>query len=85
MISPFVKSEYLRCSSVITMTKSPKCMTLARRRAATKLVMLYRIANNVVDVTLSSPTRNRGNIEAYKYSFFPMNAHNSYQTITRII
>ncbi|KAK2143878.1 hypothetical protein NP493_4388g00008 [Ridgeia piscesae] len=47
--------------------------------------MLYRIANNLVDVTASSltvaPTRTRGNthhylqpsthIEAYKHSFFP--------------
>jgi hypothetical protein len=81
----FVKSDYRRRSSVTTMLESLKWVTLASRRAEAKLVMLYRITNNLVDVTTSAltaaPTRTRGNthrylqpstcIEAYAYSFFP--------------
>ena len=68
-----------------TKIESLNWVILASRRAEAKLVMLYRIANNLVDVTASSfiaaPTRTRGNthrylqpsthIEAYKHSFFP--------------
>ena len=78
----FTKIDYHRRSSVTTMLES---LNLASRRAEAKLVMLYRSANNLVDVTTSAltaaPTRTRGNthrylqpstrIEAYKHSFFP--------------
>ena len=81
----FVKSDYRRRSSVTTMLESLNWVSLASRRAEAKLVMLYRITNNLVDVTTSAltaaPTRTRGNIhrylqpftriEAYKHSFFP--------------
>ena len=81
----FAKSDYCRRSSVTTMLESLNWVSLASRRAEAKLVMLYRITNNLVDVTTSgltaAPTRNRGNthrylqpstrIEAYKHSFFP--------------
>ena len=83
--SRFVKSNYRRRSSVTTMLESLNWVSLASRRAEAKLVMLYRIANNLVDVSTSAltaaPTRTRGNthrylqpftrIEAYKHSFFP--------------
>ena len=60
-------------------------VSLASRRAEAKLVMLYRITNNLVDVTISAltaaPKRTRGNthrylqpftrIEAYTHFFFP--------------
>ena len=82
----FVKSDYRRRSSVTTMLESLNWMSLASRRAEAKLVMLYRITNNLVDVTTSAltaaPTRTRGNthrylqpftrIEAYKHSLFPI-------------
>ena len=81
----FVKSDHRRRSSVTTMLESLNWVSLASRRAEAKLVMLYRITNNLVDVTTSAltaaPTRTRGNthrylqplirIEAYKQSFFP--------------
>ena len=82
-IATVVRSH--RRSSVTTKFESLNWVTLASRRAEAKLVMLYRIANNLVDVTASSfiaaPTRTRGNthrylqastrIEAYTHSFFP--------------
>ena len=60
-------------------------VSLASRRVEAKLVILYRITNNFVDVTTSAltatPTRTRGNahrylqpltrFETYKHSFFP--------------
>ena len=82
----FTKIDYHRRSSVTTMLESLNWVSLASRRAEAKLVMLYRITNNLVDVTTSAltaaPTRTRGNthcylqppsncIEAYKPSFFP--------------
>ena len=81
----FVKSDYRRRSSVTTMHENLNWVSLASRRAEAKLVMLYRITNNLVDVTTSAltaaPTHTRGNthrylqpstrIEAYKHSFFP--------------
>ena len=81
----FVKSDYRRRRSVTTMLESLNWVSVASRRAEAKLVMLYRITNNLVDVTTSAltatPTRTRGNthrylqpftrIEAYKHSFFP--------------
>ena len=80
----FVKSDHRRRSSVTTMLESLNWVSLASRRAEAKLVMLYRITNNLVDETTSAltaaPTRTRGNthryfqpftrIEAYKHSFF---------------
>ncbi len=81
----FVKSDYRRRSSVTTTIESLNWVSLVSRRAEAKLVMMYRITNNLVDVTTSAltvaPTRTRGNthrylqpstrIEAYKHSFFP--------------
>ena len=81
----FVKSDYRRRSSVTTMLDSLNWVSLASRRAEAKLVMLYRITNNLVDVTTSAltaaPTRTRSSthrylqpftrIEAYTHSFFP--------------
>ena len=72
-------------STVTTMLETLNWVSLASRRAEAKLVMLYRIINNLVDVTTSAltaaPTRTRGKthrylqpftrIEAYKHSFFP--------------
>ena len=46
----FVKSDYRRRSSVTTMLESLNWVSLASRRAEAKLVMLYRITNNLVDV-----------------------------------
>ena len=71
--------------TVTTMLESLNWVTLASRRAEAKLIMLYRITNNLVDITTSAltaaPTRTIGNthrylqpftrIEAYKHSFFP--------------
>ena len=82
----FVKSNYRRRhSSVTTMLESLNWVSLASSRAEARLVLLYRITNNVMDVTTSAlssaPTRTRCNthrylqpftrIEAYKHSFFP--------------
>ena len=81
----FVKSDYRRRSSVTTMLECLNWVSVASRRAEAKFVMLYRITNNLVDVTTSpltsAPTRTRDNthrylqpftrIEAYKHSFFP--------------
>jgi hypothetical protein len=83
----FTKIDYHRRSSVTTMLESLNWVSLASRRAEAKLVMLYRITNNLVDVTTSAltatSTRTRCNthrylqhstrIEAYKHSFFPSN------------
>jgi hypothetical protein len=80
----FTKIDYHRRSSVTTMLESLNWVSLASRRAEAKLVMLYRITNNLVDVTTSAltaaPTRTGGNthrylqrpthFEAYKHSFF---------------
>ena len=61
----FVKSDYRRRSSVTTMLESLNWVSVASRRAEAKFVMLYRITNNLVDVTTSAltsaPTRTRGN------------------------
>ena len=68
---------------VTTMIESMNRVTLVSRWAEAKLVILYRIAHNIVYVTTSSltaaPTHTRGNtscylqpstrIEAYKHSF----------------
>ena len=65
----FVKSDYRRRSSVTTMLESLNWVSLASRRAEAKLVMLYRITNNLVDVTTSAltaaPTGTRGNTHRY--------------------
>ena len=67
-------------------------------RAEAKLVIVYRIANNLVDVTTSSltaaPTRTRGNsqrylqsftrIEAYKHSFFQAPSNHGTNTHTTV-
>ena len=45
----FVKGDYRRRSSVTTMFESLNWVSLASRRAEAKLVMLYRITNNLVD------------------------------------
>ena len=68
----FVKSDYRRRSSVTTMLESLNWVSLASRRAEAKLVMLYRITNNLVDVTTSTltaaPTRTRCNTHRYLHS-----------------
>ena len=79
----FVKCDYRRRSSVTTMLESLNWVSLASKRAETKLVILYHIANNLVGVTTAAHSRNGGNthrylqpftrIEAYNYSFFPSN------------
>ena len=52
----FEKSDHRRRSSVTTMLESLNWVSLASRRAEAKLVMLYRITNNLVDVTTSAVT-----------------------------
>ena len=44
----FVKSDYRRRSSVTTMLESLNLVSLVSRRAGAKLVMLYRITNNLM-------------------------------------
>ena len=80
----FTKIDYRRRSSVTTMLESLNWVSLASRRAEAKLVMLYHITNNLVDVTTSAltatSTRTRCNthrylqhstrIEAYKHFLF---------------
>ena len=65
----FTKIDYHRRSSVTTMLESLNWVSLASRRVEAKLVMLYRITNNLVDVTTSAltaaPTRTRGNTHCY--------------------
>ena len=43
----FVKIDYRRLNSVTTMLESLNWVSLASRRAEAKLVMLYRITNNL--------------------------------------
>jgi len=65
----FVKSDYRRRSSVTAMLESLNWVSLASRRAEAKLVVLYRVTNNLVDVTTcaltAAPTRTRGNTHRY--------------------
>ena len=65
----FVKSDYRRRSSVTTMIESLNWIIIASRQAEATLAMLYRIANNLVDVTTpaftAAPTRTRGNTHRY--------------------
>ena len=95
-MSRFEKSDYQRRGSVTTMLESLNWVSLASRRAEAKLIMFYRITNNLVDVTTSAltaaPTRTRGNthrylqsftrIEAYKHSFFPSTMEQMHTTIS---
>ena len=50
----FVKSDYRRRSSLTTMHACRHWVSLASRQAEAKFVMLYRITNNLVNVTTSA-------------------------------
>ena len=52
----FVKSDYRRRSSVTTMLERLNWVSLASRRPEAKLILLFRITNNLVDVTTSALT-----------------------------
>ena len=78
----FVKSAYRRRSSVTTMLESFNWVSLASRRTEAKLVMLYRITNNLVDVTTfaltAAQTRTRGKHTPLLTTIHP---HRSLQTL----
>ena len=82
----FVTGNYQRTSSVTQMMQDLSWDNLAERRAKTKVVMLYKIVNHLVDVPseqylipTGSCTRGhdakflqpQARIQPYQYSFFP--------------
>ena len=50
----FAYNNYRREANVTTMLDELGCRTLKQRRTDQKLIMLYKIVNNLVDVDLST-------------------------------
>ena len=83
----FICGDYSRYSSVTEMLQSLSLPTLSQRRDTAKVIFLYKILHQAVDVSVSGyyltpvswntrghPSRFiqlQTNIDAYKYSFYP--------------
>ena len=74
----FVKHDYARTSSVTDMITDLKWDTLQHRRNVARVSMLYKITNNLVDITPNPPLRNaRSSTRGHHLQFTQMAAKKS--------